>query len=140
MSRIIFDDKERIGAWVAKQTGQTAAWGDFYAMGAENDGGETVAGIVCNNYNGANATAHIAIAKPGKYMHELLRHFCQYAFVQCGLKRITGMVSSAQPKVIAFDRHLGFEDEFVMKDASPDGDMHILVMWAHKCPWLDARR
>lgn len=137
MTRLVFEQKDRIGQWVADQVEQTAPWGSFYAMGAENDHGEIVAGIVLNNYNGANATAHIAIAKPGKYLHALLREFCNYAFVQCGLKRLTGMVPLSMPKVIAFDKKLGWEEEFVMKDGAPDGDMQVLVMWADKCPWLE---
>lgn len=106
-------------------------------MGAERDG-EIIAGIVLNNLNGSNATCHIAVAKTGKYLPELFRHFCEYAFRQCRLLRLTGLVPSDKPKVLAFDKHLGFEEEFLMKKAAPDGaDMHILVMWADTCRWLN---
>jgi hypothetical protein len=47
------------------------------------------------------------------------------------------MVPSNKPDVIRFDKHLGFEEEFVMKKAARDGhDLHILVMWPEKCRWL----
>jgi RimJ/RimL family protein N-acetyltransferase len=136
MTRLILDDSERVGAWVAEKTDQSVAWGDFYAMGAE-DNDEVIAGIVINNFNGANATCHIAIARPGKYMLALFTLFCQYAFLHAGLLRITGMVPTDMPKVLAFDKNLGFEEEFVMKQAAPGGvDMHVLVMWRDKCRWL----
>lgn len=136
---MIFDDKERVGAWVAEQVEQKASWGAFYAMGVEQ-GGEIVAGIVMNNFNGSNATCHIAVTKPGKAMIRLFEAFCDYAFNQCKLKRLTGMVPESKPKVLAFDLHLGWEQEFVMKCAAPDGeDMHILVMRPDRCRWLKRR-
>lgn len=138
MNRFVFNDKERVGAWVAEQTEQAVSWGSFYAMGVEDAQGVIIAGVVINNFNGSNATCHIAVAKPGKYLPGLFKHFCRYAFVQCGLNRLTGLVPSDMPKVIAFDKHLGFEEEFVMKQGAPGGaDMHVLVMWPEKCRWLE---
>ena len=135
MPELIFDQKDRIGTWVAEQVEQTTSWGDFYAMGIVN-GDEVLAGIVLNNFNGANATCHIAVAKVTKLLPRLFKEFCIYAFVYCKLKRLTGMVPLNEPKIIAFDKHLGFEEEFVMKDAAPEGDMQVLVMWPDRCPWL----
>lgn len=133
---LVFNDKHRIGAWVANQVEQTASWGDFYAMGIDHQG-EIVAGVVVNNYNSVNATCHIAVAKPTRELPELLRHVCQYAFRQCGLKRLTGLVPASKQKVLAFDKHLGFEEEFVMRCAADDGgDMIVLVLWSDKCRWL----
>lgn len=137
---LIFDDKPRVGAWVAEQVEQKASWGSFYAMGIEHEG-ELVAGVVVNNYNGANATCHIAIARPTRELPELFHHVCLYAFRQCGLKRLTGMVPASKPKVVAFDKHLGFEEEFVMPSAAADGGaLVILVMWPDKCRWLGDRK
>jgi RimJ/RimL family protein N-acetyltransferase len=136
MSTLLFDQKDRVGAWVAQQVGQDTGWGDFYALGVEM-GGEVVAGVVFNNYNAVNATAHIAIAKPCKAAREMIRHAFRYAFVECGLKRLTGMVPVSEPKTIAFDQHLGFEPEFIMESAAFDGGgLQVLVMWPDKCRWL----
>lgn len=138
--RLVFDERERVAKWVADKVDQKSDWGSFYAMGAERDG-ELVAGIVMNNFNGANAVAHIAIAKPGKDTYALFRAFSDYAFRQCGLRRLTGLVPSDMPKVLAFDLRLGFEEEFIMRSAAPDGhDMHVLVMWADTCPWQEGTK
>lgn len=138
-TRLVFDEKDRVGQWVAEQTEQSAGWGSFYAMGVELHG-EIVAGIVVNNYNGTNATCHIAVKKPTKAFVKLLEHVADYAFNQCKLKRLTGMVPSNKPDVLKFDKHLGWEEEFVMKCGAPDGyDMHVLVMWPEKCRWLKPR-
>lgn len=129
MIRYIFDDKERVGQWVAEQVDQDTHWGSFYAMGVEKDG-ELVAGVVMNEYNGHNAACHIAITKTGKHVFRLFEFFADYAFNHCGLKRLTGMVPTSKPDVIAFDKHIGFQEEFVMKQAAKDGsDLCILVIW-----------
>lgn len=137
MQRLVIDQKARVGAWVAAQVEQSASWGDFYAMGVENAEGELVAGVVVNNYNGSNATCHVAIVQAGKGLVLMLRAVADYAFRQCGLKRLTGMVPASNPRALAFDRHLGWEDEYVMPCGAHDGgDLHILVMWPDRCPWL----
>lgn len=135
MAELVFDQKDRIGAWVAERVGQGADWGSFYAIGIAN-GEEILAGVVINNYNGANATCHIAIARQTKLLISLLEHVCNYAFNHCHLKRLTGMVPTNEPHIIEFDKHLGFEEEFVMKDGAPGADMQILVMRPDTCPWL----
>jgi hypothetical protein len=33
MAQLVYDQKERIGAWVAEQVKQNADWGSFYAIG-----------------------------------------------------------------------------------------------------------
>jgi hypothetical protein len=135
MAELVFNQKQRIANWVAWHVGQTSDWGGFYALGVMS-GDEILAGVVINNYNGANATCHIAIAKHTKLLVPMFRAVCEYAFIQCGLKRLTGMVPSNEPKILAFDKHLGFEEEFVMKDGAPGADMHILVMRPDNCRWL----
>ena len=124
---LVFDRKDLIGAWVAAKVGQTGSWGDFYAMGTMQ-GNSVTAGVVFNNFNGANATVHIAVEKPSKAMVKLFIAVCDYAFIQCKLKRLTGMVPTNEPDVIAFDKHLGFKEEFVMKDGAVGADMMILVL------------
>lgn len=135
MAELVFDKQDLIGSWVATQVGQGASWGSFYAIGVMS-GGQVLAGVVINNYNGANATCHIAIAQQTKAIIPMLRAVCDYAFNHCKLKRLTGMVPSNEPKILAFDKHLGFEEEFVMKDGAPGADMHVLVMRPDTCPWL----
>ena len=135
MAELILDQNERVGAWVAKMVGQMASWGDFYAVGVGR-GDEIIAGVVINNYNGSNATCHIAIAQQTKALIPLLQIVCHYAFVHCKLRRLTGMVPTNEPHIIEFDKHLGFEEEFVMKDGAPGADMQVLVMRPETCRWL----
>ena len=137
-SKLLLNSRDYVGNWVALQTGQTGDWGSFNAFGVEV-GDAIVAGVVINNINGANATVHIAISKPTKLLYQLFAVVCDYAFNQLGLLRLTGMVPTDEPDTIAFDKKLGFEEEFVMKDGAPGADMQFLVMWHDKCRWRPIR-
>tara|TARA_R110002110_G_scaffold34535_3_gene117380 strand:- start:1360 stop:1797 length:438 start_codon:yes stop_codon:yes gene_type:complete len=128
-SRLVFDDIKRVGAWVADEVEQRSEWGSFYSMGAEVDG-QLVSGIVFNNFNECNATAHIACSKPNKLFLELLDHAFLYAFETCGLKRLTGLVEADNSKALKLDKHIGFIEEGVMQKAGSEGqDMVVLVLW-----------
>lgn len=136
MGRLVFDDVPRVAEWVAQRTGQDTTWGACYAIGVERDG-EITAGVVLNNWNGASATAHIAVDKPGKDMVAMFGAVCDYAFRHAGLKRLTGLVPASDQKVFDFDLKIGFQYECTMREAAHDGgDLHVLVMWARTCPWL----
>jgi len=126
---LIFDDKQRVGDWVAAQMPNGARWHDYYAMGTERKG-ELVSGIVFENLNGYNANVHIAVKKPTKLFLELLDHAFVYAFETCGLKRVTGLVEADNTKAVQLDLHIGFQIEAVMKGAGSSGqDLLILVLW-----------
>ena len=129
VSSLIFDDKERVGTWVAERVKQLASWGDFYAMGAELNG-ELVSGVVYNNVGASNATCHIAVSKPTKTLSQLLDHAFVYAFEQLGLKRLTVFVESTNHKSLKIVDHIGFAKEGVMHQAGDDGqDVVMLVLW-----------
>lgn len=135
MSKLIINDRERVADWVAGQVGQRVPWEGFNAFGVELNG-EIVAGVVIHQINGANAFCHIAIEKPVKRIYELFAVVCDYSFRQLGLKRLTGLVPANEEHIVKFDMRLGFEIEFIMKDAALGADLVGLVMWADKCPWL----
>ena len=127
--RLVFDEKIRVGEWVADQMPDGASWNDYYAMGAETNG-EIVSGIVFENMNGHNANVHIAVSKPTKLFLELLDHAFVYAFQTCGLRRLTGLVEADHTKALHLDLHIGFRVEAVMKGAGSSGqDLLILVLW-----------
>lgn len=136
MYRLVLLDKHKVGEWVAEQVGQTASWGDFQAFGIETSRGEMVAGTVLHLFNQTNCYSHIAIKKPSKLLPSMLFTATAYAFIQCKLKRMTGMVPVSEQGIIAFDEKIGFEKETTLKDAANDGDMQVMVMWANKCPWI----
>lgn len=128
-SRLIFDDKERVGSWVAERVGFFSPWGGYYAMGAELNG-ELVSGVVVQSWTSTNAVAHLAVSKPTKTMSELFDHTIAYVFGQLGLRRLTAFVDADNEKSLKLTDHLGFVDEAVMKAAGDGGvDIHVRVLW-----------
>jgi len=139
MKELITDHPEVFAGWVAQKVGMLSSWGSCYALGiVDTEKKAIVGGVVFNNFNGSNATAHIALEPGiGRAMIALFEAVAHYAFVQFKLKRLTGLVDASNTKALNLDLHIGFEDEFTMKSAGSDGgDLRILVLWPDKCRWL----
>jgi len=128
-AEFIFNDKDRVGRWVAEKVGQQSSWGGFYAMGVELSG-KIVSGIVINGITDSNASCHIAVTKPTKKLPELIWHAQAYSFGQLGLRRLTAFIEDHNVASLRINSKIGFEDEFVMKSAGTGGcDVIVRVLW-----------
>ncbi len=138
--QILLNADTFVGTWVAGQLGNGAVYrpadGDK-AIGLIDPDKGLIAGVLYQNFNGVNISAHIA-AVPGA--NWLTRNFLwvmfDYPFNQLGVKRITGVVPASNLAARRFDEHLGFVHEATLKDALPDGDLLLYVMWRENCRWL----
>jgi RimJ/RimL family protein N-acetyltransferase len=129
VSRLVFDDKKRVGSWVADRVRFLAPWGGYYAMGAELNG-ELVSGVVVQSWTNSNSVAHLAVSKPTKLLSDLLDHTVVYVFGQLKVKRLTVFVDADNEKSLKLTTHLGFVDEAILKGAGDDGvDVHLQVLW-----------
>ena len=98
---------------------------------------QMIAGVWFENYNGANMMMHVAAEPNSSWMtKELLWYVFHYVFVECGCKRVTGLVSASNDNARQFDERIGFELEAVLKDAAPDGDILVYRMFRDDCKWL----
>ena len=138
MARIVYD-VERIGPWVCERAGGDWIAGRGTGIGLERDG-VLVAGTLFEDFNGANVLMHVA-AEPGRQWLNLtyLNTCFDYPFNQLGCRRVTGIVPSVNTDALRFDLHLGFEQEAVLKDAHPEGDLIVLRMTREQCRWIGAR-
>lgn len=135
MKRIITDQPERIAAFVGDAL-DVSGFANYTAIGLEENG-ELIAGVLFDYYNGASINMHVA-AKPGRrwLTREYLWYCFYYPFIELKVKRITGLVPESNLAARRFDEHLGFELEARLKDAAPDGDVLIYVMWKENCKHL----
>ncbi len=109
------------------------------AIGLEKHG-RLVAGVLFDNFNGANVNMHVASDGSKNWMSREYLWYCfHYPFRQLGVKRITGVVAESNKAAQSFDEHIGFELETRLKDAAPDGDLLIYVMTPDKCRWLERK-
>ena len=128
-------DAELIGPWVCERAGGEWVKGRGTALGMLKDG-RLVAGVLYEDWNGANIVCHIRVEKLNKHFLGLI---FQYPFVQLGAKRITGIVPQSNKKALKFDQKLGFSIEHEMKNAHPSGSLFILGMYKENCRYLDDR-
>jgi RimJ/RimL family protein N-acetyltransferase len=68
---------------------------------------------------------------------EWMRFCFDYVFNQVKVKKLIGLVSSANQRALKLDKHFGYVEEGIIKDAAPDGDLHILTMTKEQCRVLN---
>ncbi len=102
--------------------------------------GQIVAVAAYDNFNGASVQMTIA-GEGRKWMDRpFLWAMFDYPFNQLGVKKIIAQVSQRNLRSLNFALHLGAKREATIKDACPDGDMHLLTMTAENCKFLSIRR
>lgn len=135
--RLVLDQHQRVAEWVASQTGcSDAAWAGYVCLGLENEAGELLAGIVLESYNDRSANVHIAGVGRQWMNRNMLVTFFHYCFNHLKLKRLTGLTPASNAPALAFNRHVGFEVEYVMPDGAPDGDLVIQVLRPENCRYI----
>ena len=126
---------EGVAQWVCSQTENEYFPGAFQGIGILKDN-EIVCGSAFDGYNGSSVQIHVAL-KPGARMTlEWIRAVFDYCFNKLKVKKIIGIVDSGNPQALRFDKHIGFVEEAVIKDAAKYGDIHLLSMTRDQCKYL----
>ena len=140
MIRVIVDQKERVGAWVAARVGMRAPWGAFSAIGLEQ-GGELIGGIVISGYvENARCSMHCAGVGKRWLNREFLFACFDYAFRQLGCKVIINPVDSTNTDSLRFTQHIGFSELCRIPEGSGDCDLVLFSMPRRTCRWLHMKR
>lgn len=125
-----------IGAWVAERIA-----GKFHpdvssAIGLRKDG-ETVAGVIYENWNKASIFCHIAIE--GRLTKSYLKAIFEYPFNACQVKKIIVPIVSSHVKSIKLVTNMGFTEEARIVDGAQDGDIIFMTMTKDNCRFLGVR-
>lgn len=126
---------EPVCFWTAERTGGDYHAGSGQGIGWERDG-KLIAGVLYDNFNGRSVQMHVAAEGKHWLVREYLRTCFDYPFNQLKVNKVIGLVDSTNLDALRFDRHLGFVDEHVIKDAGKYGDLHILTMTREQCRFL----
>lgn len=127
-------DPEIVGPWVCERAGGKYIPGAFAAIGRIKDG-RLVAGVLYENFNGANVFCHIA-AEGNWANKRFMWLIFDYPFNQLNCKRITTTVSPENVTSQKFTSKLGFDVETKLKDAHPQGDIWVFRMFKDNCRWI----
>lgn len=126
---------EEVCFWTAERTGGSYFAGSGFGIGWEKNG-ELVAGVLYDCCTGRSVQMHVAAIGKNWMVREYLRICFDYPFNQLKVNKVVGLVDSTNLDALRFDRHLGFVDEAVIKDAGKYGDLHILTMTRDQCRFL----
>ena len=131
---MITSDVRLIGPWVAEKTGGTWCYGRGSGLGKIKNG-KLVAGVLYEDYNGANVVCHIR-GEPGWADRRFLGIIFDYPFNQLNVKRITVPVNSTNKESIKLVRHMGFTLESGLAQATPDGDLLLFCLFKKDCKYI----
>lgn len=100
-------------------------------------GGEILAVVCYDTFTEFDCHMHIASNGSRRWISRaLLREAFSYPFIQCGLRRVTGLVAASNRDAMRFDLHLGFRIEGLCREGAPDGDLFILGMLRSECRFI----
>lgn len=137
MSNYIYGRDKELSDWAASRIGVGRFREDARAMGLERNG-KIVAVCVWDTFSAADCNIHVA--SDGVSRQWLTREFriraFYYPFVQCGLRRVTGLVPASNTAALRLNLHLGFTQEGVCLDALPHDDIVIMGMLRRHCPYI----
>ena len=128
-------DAELVGPWVASRTGGTWSPGRGTAIGKLDDQGNLIAGVLYEDWNGANIVCHIA-GEGNWASRQFLNVIFDYPFNQLEVRRITVPVGSTNIKSIHLVTRMGFALESTLAQAIPDGNLLLYRMFRSECQYL----
>ena len=142
MIEIVAQPKSEVGAFVNARQGlpESHSWGGYSALGLVKRG-ELVAGVIYNNFDGANACMHIGAIEGCKWATpEFLFAVFDYPFSQLKLRRVTAPVHSKNKRSMDFVRNLGFTHDGILRNYYHDGDLNLFGMLRENCRFLEIRK
>lgn len=128
MQRLVFDDNDRVSRWLSAQMGDHSPNPIILpSIGVERDGW-IVAAVCFDSIEPNNLDAHIA-STVSPVPVELLRAVANYAYVQCGVERMTFRIDEANTRTRKFVEKMGAKLEARLERAHGDRDTLLYVLW-----------
>lgn len=136
MRQVVYGEDKRFIDWAADRIGIQRFRDDAKAIGLERDG-QVIASVVFDGFSSCDCNMHVASDGSRLWLNReyLVRCFA-FPFIQCGLRRVTGLVPAKNRDALRFDRHLGFQIEGLCREALPDDDILILGLLRRDCKYI----
>lgn len=123
-------------AWAARTVGLERFRDDAKIISILS-GEHLAAVVVYDTWGEADVCMHIASDGTGHWMtREALVKCFAFPFIQCKMRRVTGLVPSKNTRALQFDLKLGFKQEGLFRHAMPDDDIVALGMLREECRWI----
>jgi RimJ/RimL family protein N-acetyltransferase len=142
MKRIVFNEPA-VTQYVVEAAKATLDAGDVSIGVVDDDrlghAGWVRGGVVYTQYTGASIMLHVAGRDEAWMTRDMLRVGFHYPFVQLGVKRLYGLLESANEPALNFDLRLGFRVAAVLPDMFASGAGLVVTMEREECRWLSMR-
>lgn len=107
------------------------------ALGYVDPDNEIKWAVVFEEYRpGGSIRIHVAVGDSKYVTRRAISEIFEYPFYQLGVKKVIGIVDSANTAALTFDLRIGFKIEAVVNEAYGMSDMYILSMTQEQCRWL----
>lgn len=132
---LIYGRDKELAQWAAEIIGIASFREDARAIGIERKG-QIIAAVVYDTFSECDVNMHVASKSRYWLTHEFLAHVFAYPFIQCGKRRVTGIVPAHNSKALRLNQHLGFRSEGYCPLALPYDDVVILGMLRRECVFI----
>ena len=135
MRRVVTDNQEYLKAWLERILFQKFDDKATF-IGQEKDGNLVAVVAFCGFLPNA-CNMHIGSVGEHWMSKDLLWACFDYPFNKLEKKVILVTLEASNEEAVKLNRHLGFHEEVVIKDAHDDGDLMIMTMKREDCKWLN---
>lgn len=133
--KIITDQPERAGRWLAEKHGVTYCKDESAVYTALEHNGKI---NVVFMYNGLieHGSVQLHVAVEGRGNKEIRWYAFHYPFIELKVKKIIAPIQADNEKCIRFAINAGFVCEHIIKDVGRNGDLWIFSMTKEQCRFL----
>lgn len=131
---IVLEDTPAVIGFIESRLGIKIAQ-PSQAFGYVTNDGRPLAGVVVNDFTGANCELTI-VAEKGRMTREVLRHISSHVFNKLGCRRATIRTRKSNKAAIKAAQRFGFVYEHVAKHFYHDSDAVVFRMLRSECRWI----
>lgn len=137
MNTLIYGQDDRLIQWAFERMAFTAR-SDAKAIGWGNETtGSLNAVVIWDGFSECDCNIHVCSDETGHWLRRpLLLATFSHPFLQWGCRRVTTLTHENNAAALRFNRHLGFKQEGVCRNAAPDGDIIIMGMLREECRYI----
>lgn len=124
-------------SWLERILGQK--FGDEARFIGQEKDGNLVAVVAFTNFITNACAMHIGSVGDNWMSKDLLWACFDYPFIKLEKKVILVTLEASNEEAVRLNRHLGFQEKAVIKDAHEFGDLMIMSMRKEDCKWLSIK-
>jgi len=137
MNTLIYGQDERLLQWAFERMAFTAR-SDAKAIGWGDEATGTLKAVVIwDGFSECDCNIHVCSDESGHWLRRpLLIAAFSHPFLQWERRRVTSLIPENNTNAIRFNRHLGFKQEGICRNAAPDGNIILMGMLREECRFI----